>query len=71
MATNEMSLEDYTRLRRQAEERIKQWPHYDLNEHMDLHKVIQELQIHLAEQEILNEELRQTINSTEDREKDR
>ena len=71
MATNEMSLEDYTRLRRQAEERIKQWSHYDLNEHMDLHKVIQELQIHLAEQEILNEELRQTIDSMHDREKDR
>lgn len=71
MGTNEMSLEDYARLRCQAEERIKQWSHYDLNEHMDLHKVIQELQIHLAEQEILNEELRQTMNSMHDREKDR
>jgi hypothetical protein len=63
MATNEMSSEDYARLRCQAEERIKQWSHYNLNEHMDLHKVIHELQIHLAEQEILNEELWQTMNS--------
>lgn len=57
MVTDEMSPEEYARLRCQAEERIRQWSHYDLNEHTDLHHVIHELQIHLAEQEILNERL--------------
>lgn len=69
MATYEMSSENYARLRCQAKERVKQWSHYDLKEHTDLHQVIHELQIHLAEQEILNEELRETMNSMHDGEK--
>jgi len=69
MATNEISSEYYARLRCQAEVRIKQWSHYELNEYTDLQMVIHELQIHLAEQEILNEELRQTMNSMHDGEK--
>ena len=40
MVRKEMSLEAYARLRRQAEERIKQWSHYEVDECMDLHQVI-------------------------------
>ena len=66
MVPNEMLLEVYERIRSQAEERIKQWSHYGLNDHTDLHELIHELKIHLAEQEIMNEELRQTIKRMDD-----
>jgi len=49
---------EYTLLRRKAEERIKQWSNCEPHVDGDLHQVIDELKIHLAEQEILNEELR-------------
>ena len=49
-----------------VEERIKQWSHYELDGHSNLHALIRELKIHLAEQEIMNEELRQTIKLMDD-----
>ena len=69
MTKNKGLLESHMRIRREAEVRIKQWSHYKINEHTDLHQVIHELQIHLAEQEILNEELRKAMNSRHDGEK--
>lgn len=50
--------EKFARLRRQAEERIEQWPNLASNANADLHVVIRELKIHLAELEIQNEELK-------------
>jgi hypothetical protein len=69
MIRQKMPSEAYARLRTQAEERIKKWSHYVVNEHTDLHQVIHELKIHLAEQEILNEELTMAINRTHEEEK--
>lgn len=57
MQRNELPQEAYGFLRSEAEERVKKWSHYEIDEHTDLHQVIKELQIHLAEQEILNERL--------------
>ena len=62
MTNNEMLPEKYVRLRRRAEERIKQWSNFVAHRPTDLHRVIHELKIHLAEQEIKNEELRQLMN---------
>jgi hypothetical protein len=58
---NEMLPEKFARLRRQAEERIKQWPDLASYEHADLLMVVNELRIHLAELEIQSEELRGAI----------
>ena len=69
MAIKERSSKAYARLRCQAEERIKKWSYYEINELTDLHELIHELKIHLAEQEIMNEKLRQTINLMGDGEK--
>jgi hypothetical protein len=69
MIKKEMSLEAYAHLRSQAKERIKTWSHYEVNEHTDLHQVIHELKIHLAEQEIMNEELSLAIKREHDEEK--
>jgi hypothetical protein len=55
---NETPPEKFARIRRQAEERIKQWPDMASNANADLHVVIYELKIHLAELEIQNEELK-------------
>lgn len=66
MTTDERSPKAYNYLRCQAKERIKQWSHYEINELTDLHELIHELKIHLAEQEIMNEELRRTMNLLED-----
>ena len=63
MTTKGRSPEDYARLRGQAGERIKRWSHYKLDDHTDLQELIHELNIHLAEQEIISEELRETIAS--------
>ncbi|MFH0725763.1 MAG: hypothetical protein V2B19_05340 [Pseudomonadota bacterium] len=59
--THEMLPEKFARLRRQAEERVKQWPVLAPHAHLDLHKVVHELKIHLAELEIQNEELKQAM----------
>jgi hypothetical protein len=61
MSNSEMLSEKYTSLRRQAEERINQWPNFTSYTHEDLHKVIHELKIHLAELEIQNEELKRVV----------
>jgi hypothetical protein len=58
MVNNEMLPEKFTRLRRQAKERIEQWPSLEPRAQLDLHTVIYELKIHLAELEIQNEELK-------------
>ena len=71
MTTKGRSSKAYSRLRSQAEARIKQWSHYETNGLTDLHVLIHELKIHLAEQEIINEELRQTIGLMEDGEKNK
>ena len=55
---NETPSEKFARIRRQAEERIEQWPALASNANEYLHVVIRELKIHLAEQEIQNEELK-------------
>jgi hypothetical protein len=59
--TKGRSPKEYAHLRDQAEERIKRWLHYELDDHTDLHELVHELKIHLAEQEIMNEELMQTM----------
>jgi len=61
MTTKEILSEKYARLRRQAEERIKRWPNWVANESTDLHNIIHELKIHLAELEIQNEEIKQAL----------
>ena len=61
MTTKGRSPKDYARLRGQAEKRIKRWSQYELHDHTDLHELVHELKIHLAEQEIMNEELMQTM----------
>lgn len=66
MAKNEMLAEKYALLRRQAEGRIKQWSNCASYGNGDLHQVIHELKIHLAEQEILNEELRLEMDTRHD-----
>jgi hypothetical protein len=50
--------EKFARIRRHAEKRIEQWPNLAYNANEDLHVVIRELKIHLAELEIQNEELK-------------
>jgi hypothetical protein len=55
---NETPPEKFARIRRQAEERIEQWPILASDANVDLHVVIRELKIHLAELEIQNEELK-------------
>ena len=57
MTKDAMLSEKYALLRRRAEERIKTWPDLESHSFTDLHRIIHELKIHLAEQEILNEEL--------------
>lgn len=71
MTKKERSSKAYACLRGQAEERIKQWPRYEINKLEDLHELIHELKIHLAEQEIMNEELRRTMNLMEDGKKNK
>ena len=63
MTNNEMLSEKYARLRRQAEESIKKWSNFVAHGHEDLHRMIHELKIHLAEQEIRNEELMQAMEA--------
>jgi hypothetical protein len=58
---NETLPEKFARLRSQAEERIAQWPNLACKANEDLHVVIRELKIHLAELEIQNEELHQAL----------
>jgi len=58
MKTMELLSERYARLRHRAEARIKQWANVPAHAYADPHQVINELKIHLAEQEILNEELK-------------
>ena len=58
MTKKEMLSEKYAYLRWQAEERVKKWSNGESNAYENLHQVIHELKIHLAEQEILNEELK-------------
>lgn len=50
-------------VRCRAEERIKKWSNFVAYGHTDLHRVIHELKIHLAEQEIRNEELIQEMDT--------
>ena len=57
MTQHKTQSETYALRRSQAEERIKKWPHVESHSFADLNQVIHELKIHLAEQEILNEEL--------------
>ena len=63
MKTTELLSEKYDRLRRRAEERITQWANVPAHAYADPHQVIHELKIHLAEQEILNEELKQEMEA--------
>ena len=63
MNDNETLSEKYAQLREQAEERIKRWSKVAFHSPADLHQVIHELKIHLAEQEIQNEELMQEIEA--------
>lgn len=53
----------YAQLRQRAEERVKRWAQVDFHSPADLHRIIHELKIHLAEQEIRNEELIREIES--------
>ena len=63
MNDNETLSEKYAQLREQAEERIKRWSQVDFHSPEDLHRIIHELKIHLAEQEIRNEELMKEIKA--------
>lgn len=53
----------FARLRRQAEERVQQWPGLSTTAQKDLQKVVHELKIHLAELEIQNEELKREMKA--------
>ena len=64
MTNDEILLEAHTRLRRLAEERVEKWAPIEIDGHTDLLQVIYELKIHLAEQEIINEELVLTIDNS-------
>lgn len=61
MTNSEKLTEKFACLRRQAEERIKQWPRGAFLAPADSHKLIYELKIHLAELEIQNEDLRREL----------
>lgn len=60
---NGMLSAKFAHLRRQAEERVKQWPNLSSQSQADLHKVVYELKIHLAELEIQNEELKRGMKA--------
>ena len=62
MKNNENLSEKYACLRRQAEDRIKQWPNSVSSAPGDAQKVIHELKIHLAELEIQNEDLMRALH---------
>ena len=68
MTKNEMLSEKYALLRCHAEDRIKKWPNSASHSFTDLHRIIHELKIHLAEQEILNEELMKNGHHDDDEE---
>ena len=63
MNDNETLSGKYAQLRKQAEERIKRWSQVSFHSPADLHQIIHELKIHLAEQEIRNEELIQEMHA--------
>jgi hypothetical protein len=55
--------EDYARLRNLAEERVKTWANSDSAACANLHHQMQELKIHLAEQEIRHDELTRAMEA--------
>lgn len=61
MNDNETLSEKYAQLRERAEERIKRWSKVSFHSPAEMRQVIHELKIHLAEQEIRNEELMREI----------
>ena len=67
MTRYEKLSEDYARLRNLAEERIKTWANSDSPAGSNLHHEMHELKIHLAEQEIRNEELRRRFREKDER----
>lgn len=70
MNDTETLSERYAGLRKRAEERIKRWSEVAFTSPADLHRIIHELKIHLAEQEIQKEELMrgmETMNARQEK----